>query len=46
MVDFGEERDLGRLERVVGWEGDVEEEDSAREGRVTLRANEEGRRRA
>ena len=34
MVNFRRERDLGRLERIVGREVDVEEEDAARVGRV------------
>jgi hypothetical protein len=36
VVDLGREGDFGRLERVIGREGDVEEEDAARVWRVTL----------
>lgn len=36
VVDLGGERDLGRLERVVGREPDLEEEDTARVRRVAL----------
>lgn len=38
VVDFGGEGDFGRLEGVVGREGDVQEEDAARVRRVALRA--------
>ena len=37
MVDLGGEADFGRLEGVVGGEGDGEEEDTASVWRVTLR---------
>lgn len=36
MIDLCGESDLGRLERVVGREGDGEEEDTARIRAVTL----------
>lgn len=36
VVDLGRKGDFGRLERVIGREGDVEEEDAARVWRITL----------
>ena len=43
VVDLGGERDLGRLEGVIGREDDREEEDATSVGRVSLYAIEHQR---
>lgn len=45
VVDLGREGNFGRLERVIGREGDVEEENAARVWRVTLQCRVQTRQR-